>query len=547
MDKVSTLCLGTAQLGMDYGIANEQGIPDDGHALQIIEFALSQGIHTFDTAQAYGKSEAVLGNILSFLKPAFPLKIVTKISPDIDHIDPEQMRQALTGSLRRLKQKTIYGYMLHDEKLLSLWNKGLKSILKGFQSEGLIKKIGISLYTPQKALECLGIDGIDLIQIPSNILDRRFSNMNIFESARNKNKTVFVRSIFLQGLLLMDPDKLSPEMDYAVPTLKKIDYHAKRTGLTKQQLAMAYAKHAFQPSRIIVGIETLDQLKENLKLWNQTCRLKDIMSIERDIIEIDKRIIDPSKWDKLNILAILQARTSSSRLPGKVMKPILGKPMLELQIERILRSRRIEKLVVATSRNKEDNPIEDLCKTMGIDCYRGDLNNVLDRFYQVARTWKAENIVRLTGDCPLSDPEKIDQLIDFFMKKSIDYASNCEIPKLPDGLDAEILTFNALKKTWQNAQRSDEKEHVTLYINNHSDLFRQDHLIYDKDYSHMRWTVDEPEDFIFVQKIYENLYPSNPLFNTKDIMAFLNNNPHLTQINARFKRNEGFINSSNDT
>jgi len=146
------------------------------------------------------------------------------------------------------------------------------------------------------------------------------------------------------------------------------------------------------------------------------------------------------------ILAILQARTSSSRLPGKVLKPILGKPMLLLQIERVRRARKIDKLVVATSNDPSDDGIEALCKQHGIDCFRGSLNDVLDRFYRAALTYNPEHIVRLTGDCPLIDPELVDSIIDMHLEGNYDYTSNAIQMTFPDGLDVEILTIKVLKE-----------------------------------------------------------------------------------------------------
>lgn len=241
------------------------------------------------------------------------------------------------------------------------------------------------------------------------------------------------------------------------------------------------------------------------------------------------------------ILAILQARMSSSRLPGKVLKEIMGKPMLELQIERILRSKQIDKLVVATSDCKEDDAIESLCKKLLLDCYRGSLNNVLDRFYNAALQYIPNHIVRLTGDCPLTDPEVIDDLIRFYLDGDYDYANNCSNPMLPDGLDAEIFSFAALKKAWEVPTNSLQQEHVTLYFEDNPQIFQTAVLTYHYDHSHLRWTVDEPQDFEFVQLVYQKLYPKNTEFSFKDVLKLIEDQPELTLINAEIARNEGMI------
>jgi len=230
---------------------------------------------------------------------------------------------------------------------------------------------------------------------------------------------------------------------------------------------------------------------------------------------------------------------TSSRLPGKVLKPILGRPMIERQVERLLHSKRIDNLVIATSINQEDDPIKALCTRIGIDCFRGGLENVLDRFYQAARQCNPKHVVRLTGDCPLTDPVLIDELIEFYLEQECDYASNCHEPTLPDGLDAEIFSFTALEQTWKEAVLPSHLEHVTLFIRSHPERFKIVCYKYHQNLSHLRWVVDEPEDLEFVRRIYEILYPVKPDFRTGDILALLEREPKLVEINMHFKRNGG--------
>jgi spore coat polysaccharide biosynthesis protein SpsF (cytidylyltransferase family) len=243
------------------------------------------------------------------------------------------------------------------------------------------------------------------------------------------------------------------------------------------------------------------------------------------------------------ILVIIQARMSSQRLPGKVLRTILGRPMLELQIERILRCKKIDQLIVATSINQEDDPVEALCQKIETPCFRGDLTNVLDRFYQAARQYNPQHVVRLTGDCPLADPMLIDDLIEFYMAQGCNYASNCQEPTLPDGLDAEIFSFETLARTWQEAKLPSHLEHVTSFMKSQPQQFTIACYKYHKNLSCHRWVVDEPEDLEFVRRIYENLYPLNPEFGTEDIVALLKRDAKLIEINQQFKRNEGMLRS----
>lgn len=240
------------------------------------------------------------------------------------------------------------------------------------------------------------------------------------------------------------------------------------------------------------------------------------------------------------VLAILQARLSSSRLPGKVLRPLLGKPMLARQIERLNRSHLISKLMVATSVEPDDDQIERLCGEIGVSCSCGSLTDVLDRYYQAARPHNPDLIIRLTGDCPLADPELIDLGITYFQKHSYDYISNVSPRTYPIGLDFEVFTFEALGRAWREAALPSEREHVTPYIRNHPELFAIGNLAGDADLSHHRWTVDEPADFEFVTNIYESLYPNDPAFTTSDILRLLAKRPELTSINYHITHGAGY-------
>ncbi|MGL1934859.1 MAG: glycosyltransferase family protein [Fibrobacterales bacterium] len=241
----------------------------------------------------------------------------------------------------------------------------------------------------------------------------------------------------------------------------------------------------------------------------------------------------------MDVLAVLQARTSSRRLPGKVLKKILGKPMILHQIERIQRSENIDHLVVATSEDMSDDALEQMCQMVGVDCFRGSLDDVLDRFYQCASVYNPLHVVRLTGDCPLIDPEIIDKLIAYYQGAGLDYASNAIEPTYPDGLDVEVFSYSTLTTMWRQAQLQLEREHVTQYVYNNRACFKIGDIKHSIDYSSMRWTVDEPEDFVFVSKIFQALYKGNEEFGFSDILKLIREQPELLEINNCFKRNDG--------
>jgi spore coat polysaccharide biosynthesis protein SpsF len=231
------------------------------------------------------------------------------------------------------------------------------------------------------------------------------------------------------------------------------------------------------------------------------------------------------------IIAVLQARASSTRLPGKVLKPILGRPMLARQIERLKRSSLISRLILATSTDNADNEVARIARLTGIGCYRGSLEDVLDRFYNAVLPYQPELVVRLTGDCPLTDWNIIDRAVAFARSGDFDYVSNTLTRTWPKGLDVEVFKPGALETAWHEARDPFEREHVTPFIYGHSDQFRLGDFVNDADLGELRWTVDHPEDFLFVDRIYNELYLSKPDFGTADVLALLAKQPDIARLN----------------
>jgi len=240
------------------------------------------------------------------------------------------------------------------------------------------------------------------------------------------------------------------------------------------------------------------------------------------------------------ILAIIQARMLSTRLPGKVLKPLLGEPMLLRQIERIRRSREIQQILVATTVDSSDDPVVQLCKEQGIACFRGHATDCLNRFFEAAKKWNPRDIVRLTGDCPLTCPDVIDEVIRFYREETYDYASNAIECTFPDGLDVEVFSWDAFQTVHEKARLPSEREHVTSYFYKNPDIFKLGSFRGAQDLSKLRLTVDTLEDFVLVEKIFNALYPQDSAFELKEILAFLNQNQALGEINRQYARNEGY-------
>lgn len=240
------------------------------------------------------------------------------------------------------------------------------------------------------------------------------------------------------------------------------------------------------------------------------------------------------------ILGIIQARMGSTRLPGKVMKVVEGKPLLQHMIERVTKSKLVDEFVVATSVSQKDSEIEVLCKKLKIRCFRGSEDDVLDRYYKCALSFKPvpEYIVRLTADCPLHDPKVIDFVVKTFLEKKVDYMINSFEPLYEDGFDVAIFTFSALKEAWENATKKSEREHVTPYILNSSSLkgFRQKYC----DRYHHKLSVDDEADLELVKQIFAHLYRSKRDFGLIDVVNLLESNPSLLEINKGNEINAGY-------
>ena len=232
------------------------------------------------------------------------------------------------------------------------------------------------------------------------------------------------------------------------------------------------------------------------------------------------------------ILAILQARMSSTRLPGKVMRPILGKPMVFRQIERLSRARRIDRLVLATSVEPSDDGLAAACGEQGIAVWRGPLDDTLTRFTGAEAAFgPAAHIVRLTADCPLADWAVIDACIDLHLGGGFDFTSNAMRRSYPVGLDVEVMTADLLRIFDQQSSTPYRREHVTQLVYDEPDAFRCGHLVQEIDESNERWTVDTPADFAMATAVYEALLPGNPRFTSDDVRDLLRRRPDIVALN----------------
>ncbi|GGE36246.1 spore coat protein [Pullulanibacillus camelliae] len=236
--------------------------------------------------------------------------------------------------------------------------------------------------------------------------------------------------------------------------------------------------------------------------------------------------------------AIIQARMNSTRLPGKVLKKVLNKTLLEYQIERVKRATNIDEIIIATTRNTSDDPIVELCNSLSIPFYRGSEDDVLSRYYEAAKQFNADIVVRLTSDCPVIDPEVIDKVINFYLNNYIDYdyVSNTMKRTYPRGLDTEVFSIQALKKVYESAAERFYREHVTTYIYRTTNEFKLGNVENNINLSQYRLTVDTIEDFELIKLIIERLYPINQGFKLIDIINILKEYPRWLKINSHIEQ-----------
>ena len=232
----------------------------------------------------------------------------------------------------------------------------------------------------------------------------------------------------------------------------------------------------------------------------------------------------------MRIITIIQARMGSTRLPGKVMFDLRGRTVLARVVERVRRSRLAGEVVVATTTKTADDVVAEECRRLAVEVFRGSESDVLDRYYNAADYFHADAIVRVCSDCPLIDPEIVDQTIQSFLEAQADYASNALDRTYPLGLDTEVITWHTLKRCWREARAFYQRSHVTPYVYENPDQFRIVRVRGHEDYSDYRWTLDTPEDLAFIRAVYDRMEDKDE-FSWHDVLRVLEQEPELAELN----------------
>jgi aryl-alcohol dehydrogenase-like predicted oxidoreductase len=295
-ETLSRIFLGTAQLGMNYGIANAQGKPDDSKVADIIETAWNLGIHCFDTAQAYGDSEAVLGRTLRRMGLNAEARIVSKLSTQMNPLDLSQIADSIKRTFDHLGTENLWCMMLHRAAWLDYWDQGLGELLLEHRNAGRIRHLGVSLDDPEEAARCLAHPAMEVLQVACNAWDRRMLRLRVLETARENGQICYARSIYLQGLLTLSPEHAAARLPIAREASIRWHELAARHGISAKEMAVRFALTLNAP--LVVGAESAEQIDETVELARLGPLPKDILADLDEALDpvVDDTILTPRCW-----------------------------------------------------------------------------------------------------------------------------------------------------------------------------------------------------------------------------------------------------------
>jgi len=294
--RLTRLVLGTAQLGMPYGIANKSGKPDFSSALSIVQAAWESGITEFDTAQAYGDSEQILGRIFAELGIVQKARVTTKLKSVQTAGEKIPLHQSVEESLQRLKVSKLECLLLHREDMLDMLDDGLKESLLNLVQQGCVRHLGVSVYSPERAMQALGCGLFHIVQLPASILDRRFQRAGVFEIAEEHDRRIYIRSAFLQGLVMMNGKDVPEKMASVKPALAKLDRLALKYRLSRHAIALLYLRDQFARAKVIFGAEIPEQVLNNTRCWQLEAPAGFLLELDDPFPELDESILNPAKW-----------------------------------------------------------------------------------------------------------------------------------------------------------------------------------------------------------------------------------------------------------
>lgn len=513
------MILGTVQLGMDYGVANSAGKPTTAEAHRMLEYAEANGVRILDTAEGYGNAESIIASYLQDHPNAFECH--TKLPASFNADSCDVVVDAVAQRCRALGLAQLGCIYLHryDQCENPLIVQGLQSAKRN----GLTQQVGVSIYDPHELRFIVDNlkDKIDVVQLPLNVLSVSRWHEEIEEAVQN-GIVIYARSLFLQGLLLMEDDMAIRRLG-ATEALSAVRSMASSQGQTTEEFCYQTIREYPGISDVVVGCDDLEQLKRNIDLERNASIEQERTLNAMTFPDVDSIVVNPSLWHmrgvKKRVVGLLQVRMDSARLPGKAFIDIGAETMIERIVKRIERSTLLDGLILCTSDEKSDDPLGRYCETRQIKHFRGSKLDVLDRMYRCAEAERADVVVRLTGDNPFIDPDIIDAAIaSFFSRGNLDYLLYKQ--GLPLGMKVEVFSFVALAKAARDAHDDECREHVTLYIYRNPGIFKceEEEIGDDPDCSDIRLTIDTEEDLQAARILFSQLPES---YNYKDLIALV--------------------------
>ncbi|MBL4711279.1 MAG: aldo/keto reductase [Gammaproteobacteria bacterium] len=296
-EKISKLSLGTVQFGIDYGIANNNGQPRQNDVDEILNYVCSKGINCLDTAQGYGNSEEVIGKYLKTIEYN-DISVVSKVDSKELILKEINFIDSIKNSISKLEVDSLFGLLMHNSNLMNQWNDEFSNKVSLLKEKKMIKYFGVSIYTNDEFDMALNNEDIDIIQVPFNIFDQRALHNKWFEKAKNKNKLIFIRSIYLQGLLLMDINKIPDKLGKAKQHLEALEEYSQNLRITRNELCLSYVNTIAKDSSLLFGCETLYQAKQNLDTFENIKDLDEnnLKKIDDTFGNVSESIYNPTKW-----------------------------------------------------------------------------------------------------------------------------------------------------------------------------------------------------------------------------------------------------------
>jgi spore coat polysaccharide biosynthesis protein SpsF (cytidylyltransferase family)/aryl-alcohol dehydrogenase-like predicted oxidoreductase len=535
---INKLILGSANFGLEYGISNMRKLGKD-EIFNILDTAYSLGLQGVDTAKAYGDAEKIIGDF--FLNRGKLFKIITKL-PMREYKSDRDVENEIFGSMRNMNIGFIDCMLVHSYKSYMMYADFIMPVLKAFRKEGIIGQYGLSVYDTFEVEEFIAKENdAVVIEFPANLFDKRFMHGNFIEKLKSAGHFLLARSVFLQGMFFLNQDIIKKKFPSVKDKVLKIKSTANNHNLNIECLALLFVLLRPSIDGVIIGVDSKEHLKRNVICIGEKniAAYRKIEHLLADIESRDRNIILPFEWNKkLKKAIVLQARNSSSRYPYKMLHDFMGKTSLEWVMSRCEKAD-VDLRILATSIDPSDDILAEIARKNGWSVVRGSVHDVLSRYAKAVCDYELDVVVRITGDCILTDYRLINTALITFYEKKADYVG---LTGIIDGFDVEVIKSQILLEADIKAILPSEREHVTPYIYTRPENFKIVSLPYgNENLSNIHLSLDYLEDAIRIGYILEKLRSTD--FRYEDVVALTKDDQELLSGARNVILKEGYIKS----